>query len=57
MRFDSIKSKLDRLNKEAEMKCNMLRDNIKTTKLKLSLSEMEYKEFVNAGKKQTQYER
>ena len=43
MRFDSIESKLDRLRKESEMKCGILKDNIKTAKLKLSLSEMEYK--------------
>ena len=54
MKFDTITNKVDRISKEYEMKCNYLKENIKTVKLKLSLSEMEYKEFVGVTKRGSQ---
>ena len=54
MKFDTITDKVDRISKEYEMKCNYLKENIKTVKLKLSLSEMEYKEFVGVTKRGSQ---
>lgn len=46
LKFDSLIHKRDNLVKEYELRCSGLREDIKTTKLKLSLCEMEYKEFM-----------
>jgi hypothetical protein len=54
LKFDPLSSKIERDFRESELRANSLRDSIKTAKLKLSLSEMEYKEFVNAAKRRSQ---
>ena len=54
MTFDPISSKVFRISKEFELKCNSLKENIKKVKLKLSLTEMEYKDFVNKSNRFSQ---
>ena len=54
MTFDPISSKVFRISKEFELKCNSLKENIKKVKLKLSLTEMEYKDFVSKSNRFSQ---